>query len=834
MTILWQDIKYALRMLAKSPRFTLVVIGVLTLGIGVNTAIFSVINGVLLKSLPVRDPQDLRVLAWMGSDVPLGGFTSDMRGPRVSGESSWLAFSYPTYREFVEGAEGFSHLFGFSYIDEGWTVRAAGSAAAVADGLIVSGNFFDGYGARVLFGRPLTPQDDRGDADPAVVITYRFWERYYSLDPRVLGQTLMINNAGFTIVGVLPERHRGPLHGDPTDFYVPFAMQTLLTSDAERLEDRVLMWVRIMGRLAPGADEAKARASLEVLFPRTLRRPPAGEAPPAILLANGRQGLGGAVSAEARELMLLQGLVGLVLLIACANVAGLLLTRNAGRHQELSVRAALGAGRWRLIRQSLVESLLLSLAGAAGGLVVSVWLKAALVGTMTNLVRWMYNDLDYMARSSAGIRLGQGIDRTVLLFTLGTAACTTLLFGLLPAWRAGRADPLAELKTSGVRGVSRSRWGRLLIVVQTALSLLLVTWAGLLIRTVVNLRQVDPGYDAENLLVFELRPLESVVKREDLAGFFDRVRVNLAGIPGVRSVALSSGGWWPEISIPGFPPETVLVGLVSDEWLATMGVNLLAGRDFTPADTDGSQPVTIVNEAFVRHFFPGANPLGVSITTGSMSRRPEQHEIVGVCSDCRLDARSEVQPRIYFCHRQNLRRGVSFAVRSVLPALSLTPAVRRAVAEVDPDLPLQGLTTQKLVLEEALSLERTLRLLFVALGVLALGLSCLGLYGLMTFQVTSRTGEIGLRMALGARPADVARPILCEAGRLAFYGIVLGLPLTLALARVLDAVVFGIAPYDPVTLIGSGLVLLVVAVAAAWIPARRAAKVDPMVALRYE
>lgn len=834
MTTLWQDIRYGLRMLAKTPGFTAVVVLVLALGIGANTAIFSVINGVLLKSLPVRDPQDLRVLAWTGSDVPLGGFTSDMRGPRVSGKSSWLAFSYPTYREFAERAEGFSHLFAFSYVDEGWTIRAAGGAPAVADGLIVSGNFFDGYGARVLFGRPLTPQDDRAGADPVAVITYRFWERYYDLDPKVLGQTLMINNAGFTIVGVLPLRYRGPLHGDPTDFYVPFAMQALLTSDQERLEDRVLMWVRIMGRLAPGADEARTRASLEVLFPRTLRRPPAGEDRPAILLAGGRHGLAVAAWGQTGELMLLQGLVGLVLLIACANVAGLLLTRNAGRHQELSVRAALGAGRWHLIRQSLVESLLLSLAGAAAGLVMSVWLKAALVGTMTNLVRWMYNDLDYMARSSADIRLGQGIDKTVLLFTLGVAVFTTLLFGLLPAWRAGRVDPLAELKTGGVHGVSRSRWGRMLVVVQTALSLLLVAWAGLLTRTIVNLRQVDPGYDTENLLVFELRPLDSVVKRQDLAGFYDRVRVNLAGIPGVRSVAFSSDGWWPQASIPGFPPETIGVGLVSDGWLATMGVNLLVGRDFTPADIGGSQPVAIVNEAFARHFFPGANPVGVSVTTGGMSRRPEQHQVVGVCSDSRRDVRREAGPRIYFCQRQNVRRAVSFAVRSVLPALSLVPAVRRAVAEIDPDLPLQELTTQKLLLEKDLSLERTLRLLFVGLGVLALGLSCLGLYGLMAHQVTSRTGEIGLRMALGARPADVARPILREAGWLALLGIVLGLPLTLALARILGAVVFGIAPYDPATLIASGLILLGVALAAAWLPARRAAKVDPMVALRHE
>jgi predicted permease len=829
MTTLWQDIRYGLRMLGKSPRFTLVVILVLALGIGANTAIFSVINGVLLKSLPVRDPQDLRVLAWTGSLGPIDSLSFDMLGPRVPGKPSWLTFPYPTYREFAEKAEGFSHLFAFSYEEGGVTIQAGG-VPAVTYGLMVSGNFFDGYGAGVLLGRPLAPQDDRVGAEPAAVITYRLWERYYHLDPHVLGQSLMIDNRGFTIVGVLPQRYRGPLCGDPADFYVPLA----LTSDRFHLEDPRPGWIRIMGRLAPGADEAQALASLQVLFQRSLDQRPAEEERPGLLLVDGRHGLAVSPSGQSGELMFLQAVVGLVLLIACANVAGLLLARSAGRRQELSVRAALGAGRWRLIRQSLVESLLLSLAGAAAGLLVSLWLKGALVGTMTDLIRGMYGDLQYMGRSSASVHFIQGIDRTVLLFTLSVAAFTTLLFGLLPAWRAGRVDPLAELKTSGVHGLSRSRWGRILVVVQTALSLLLIAWAGLLTRTVINLRQVDPGYDTENLLVFQLSPLGSVVEKEDLAGFYDRVRGNLAEIPGVRSVAFSSRGWWPKASIPGFPPETIGVNLVSDGWLATMGVNLLAGRDFTPADTRGSEPVAIVNEAFARHFFPGANPVGVSVATGGMSGRPEPHQVVGVCSDCRRDVHQEAEPMIYFSYRQNLRREVSFAVRSVLPALSLVPAVRRAVTEVDPDLPLQELTTQRLLLEKDLSRERTLRLLFVGLGVLALGLSCLGLYGLMAHHVASRTAEIGLRMALGARPTDVARPILREAGRLVCYGIALGLPLTLALARILGAVVFGIAPYDPVTLIASGLILLGVALAAAWLPARRAARIDPMVALRYE
>jgi len=322
----------------------------------------------------------------------------------------------------------------------------------------------------------------------------------------------------------------------------------------------------------------------------------------------------------------------------------------------------------------------------------------------------------------------------------------------------------------------------------------------------------------------------------DLAGFFDQVRATLAAIPGVRSVALShvEGGWYSDISIPGRPTEEpkvpeAAVCIVSDGWLATKGVPLLAGRDFAPADISGSPRVAIVNEAFVRKFYPDEYPLGRSLKTEF-----GDCEIVGLCGNHRLRLRNEASPILYVCTRQQGFRRTNFTVRSVLPPLSLVPAVRKAIAKVDPGLPLEGVTTQKLLLRESVALERTLSLLCISLALLALGLSCIGLYGLMAYNVTRRTGEIGIRMALGARPADVARPILREAGLLAVLGVALGLPLALALAFVLSAVIYGIAPYDPVTMVGSGLILLGVAVAAAWIPARRAARIDPMVALRYE
>ncbi len=834
MSTLWRDIRYGLRMLARSPGFTIVALLSLALGIGANTAIFSVINGVLLKSLPVRDPDRLRVIGWRrGENVEIYGLTSDSRGQRGFGESFCMAFPYPLYREFAEKAEGFSPIFGFSYVEGGVTVSGEGFAVAT-HGLSVSGNFFDGYGARVLIGRPITPEDDRVGAEPVAVITYPFWRRHYDLDPHVLGRTLMVNGIAFTIVGVLPEWYRGPLSGDPSEFYVPITAQPQITSD-ELLERPHRGWVRVMGRLAPGANEARARGSLEVLFRQVVRPSETKMERPFIVLADGKQGLGMPSVASTLVLVFLQALVGVVLLIACANVASLLLARGAMRHHEMSVRAAIGAGRWRLIRQSLMESLVLSAGAAVLGLVLSVWISASVRGSVTALLRQTQADLGYMGNPSANVRLVQGIDGRVLLFTLAVGILTTVLSGLIPALRAAHVDPSAGLKDNVGRGAPRLRLGKMMIVAQAALSMVLVTGAGLLTRTVINLYQVDPGFDAENLLVFQLTPLESEHKTRDLVGFFDDVRRTIAAIPGVRSVALShvEGGWYTDVSVHGRSPEgpEVPVCIVSDGWLATKGVPLLAGRDFAPTDIAGSPRVAIVNEVFARKFFPDEYPLGQLVKT---EFGDEGYEIVGLCGNYKLGLRGEVPPTICLCTRQRTERRVTFTVRSVLPPLSLVPAVRRAVARNDPAIPLEGVTTQELLLKTSIALERTFALLCVSLALLALGLSCIGLYGLMAYNVARRTSEISVRMALGARPTDAARSILREAGLLAILGVVIGLPMALALGVILSAVVFGIAPYDPPTMVGSGLVLLAVAVAAAWLPARRAARIDPMVALRYE
>jgi len=837
MRTLWQDVRYSFRMLVKSPGFTIVAVISLAVGIGANTVIFSAINGVLMSSLPVRNPDELRVVGWAGQNVSsVAGMTSDSMGVTESGQRYRLSFPYTVYRDFAEKAEGFSDLFAFSYLEDGMTINADG-VVAVTHGLLVSGNFFSGYGERILIGRAITPQDDTAGVSPTVVISHRFWERYYSCDPRVLGRTLMVNNVPCTIIGVLSQRYRGPLAGDPTDFYLPITAQPQLASGDDWLVGTDRWRVRIMGRLATGTGEVEARSSMDILFRGFITTSKATMDEPTILLEEGKRGLYMEYSSIASMLTILQGLVGLILLIACANVASLLLARGAARQHELSVRAALGAGRWRLIRLSLVESLILSLAAGVFGLVIGICIKVAVAGSMAGFLARTQTHLSYVTdHQSAGIRFDPGIDGTILAFVLGVALLTTFVFGLAPALRAGHVDPLEGLKDSGSRAAPRLRLGRGLVAVQAGLSMLLVIGAGLLTRTVVNLRAVDPGFDTENLLIFKLNPLESSHKGDDLARFFDNVRQTIAGIPGVRSVALAQASilgasWFQELSIPGRHDSEFTVPLyhISDGWFDTMAVRLLSGRDFNPLDTLSSQPVAIINEAFARKFFPGENPLGLTLT----GEDEEVYQIVGVCSNHKSHLRDEPVPILYRPNRR-FARGMSFAVQSRLPPMSLVPAVRRAVAEIDRNLPLEGVTTQVRMLAESMGLERLLALLCGGLALLALSLSCIGLWGLMGYNVTRRTNEIGIRIALGARPRDVAWSVLREAIVLAGIGVALGILMALALAHILGSIVFDIAPYDPMTMLVSALVLVIVAVAAAMVPARRAARIDSMAALRYE
>ncbi len=829
MKTIWNDIRYGLRQLRKSPGFTAIAIVSLALGVGANTAIFSLINGILLKSLPVRNPHELRLINW----------TCYMKKPRIhnlEGGFEYIkyhkyycgSFPYPAYRDFAEKTEGFSDLFAFSYGRYTMTIRAGG-AASLANVQMVSGNFFKGYGARVLIGRPITPEDDRRDADPVTVITYGLWKRVFGLDPNVLGRTLALKDAAFTVIGVLPRRYIGPYAGGRrTDFYVPMAAQLQLMPDEKWLDSDNAWWIQMMGRLAPGANEARVRTSLELLFNHVVNRSGAEIDHPGILLQEGRRGVLMGRRETVEPLWFLQGVVGLVLLIACTNLAGLLLAQGAARQHEMAVRAAMGAGRWRLIRQSLMESMILSLAGVCLGLAFSSWIRAALAGLIID--------------PSDHQRFNLQIDANVLMFTLAVGVVTALLSGLFPALRAGNTDPSEGLKDSGSRGAPRLRLGKVLVSTQVGLSILLVVVGGLLCRTLINLYRTDAGFDTENILLVDIKPSQSLSEVENTRQFHQALRQKIAAIPGVKSVALSDrtllggGRRSPDISIPGRPDAERRESqelVVSDEYFATMGINLLAGRDFRATDTPGSQGVVIVNEEFRRLFFPDENPLGQFITVSTVGDK--QLQIVGLCSDHTYGGiRRGVLPILYIPHKQDWEPSMTYAIRSVLPPLSLVPAVRKVVADIDRNLPLEGITTQKLAIEESFALERLFASLCGGLALLAVLLSCIGLYGIMAYNVARRTGEMGIRKALGARPWDVARPILREALTLTAIGVAIGLPVALALVQIMRGIVYGIEPHDPITIIGTIGIMIMVAILSAWIPARRAAKIDPMEALRYE
>ena len=829
MNALINDIKYTFRQLRKSPGFTVVAVLSLALGIGINTAIFSMINGILYKSLPVRNPHELRVINWTGHKLLRRWRKFEGNVGNISSNKVYSgAFPYPAYRDFAEQARGFSDIFAFFYCGDPVTINVGG-VASLANPQMVSGNFFKGYGARVLIGRPITPEDDLPDATPVAVLTYPFWQRVYGLDPHVLGRTLTVGNTGFTVIGVLPRRYVGPLAGERrTDFYVPMMAQPLIKGEEDGwLNSYDTWWVQMMGRLAPGADEAQVQASLETLFSHVLNRSIVEIDRPGIFLQEGRHGVLIKRQQMAQPLWYLQCVVGLVLLIACTNLAGLLLARGAVRQHEMAVRAAMGAGRWRLIRQSLTESMVLSLAGVCLGLVLSLWIRAALTGLVVDPSRHQHFDLS--------------VDANVLIFTLAVGVVTTLFSGLFPALRAGNTDPSDGLKDSGSRGAPRLRLPKVLVTAQVGLSVILVVLGGLLCRTLINLYRTDTGFNTENLLLVKISPYQSLSPPEykDLEGFYDAVRRNIAEIPGVRSVALScrtllGGGYWDsDISIPGrsdAEQHKSMALVVSDGYFATMEINLLQGRDFRVTDTDDSQGVVIINEEFGRSFFPGKDPLGQFIMVSG-----DQCQIVGLCSNQKYDhLRRDVSPILYLHYLQTRFLYLTYAIRSALPPMSLVPAVRKAVADIDRNLPLEGITTQKLALKESLAQERLFASLCGSLALLALALSCIGLYGLMAYNVARRTGEMGIRKALGARPWDVARPILREALTLAAIGLAIGLPVALALVQVMRSFVYGIEPYDPLTIIGVAVIMIAVAALAGWIPARRAAKVDPMVALRYE
>jgi predicted permease len=867
----WQDLRYGARVLMKQKSITAIAVLSLALGIGANTALFSIVDAMLLKQLPVKEPERLVLFqAVAPSDFSAGGYSGNNPQDPVTGQTRMTSFAQVSYQRMREQGQqpsgAFSDIFAFSNV--GLNVSADGQADR-ANGQFATGNYYRGLGVQPLLGRELTDEDDQLSATPVAVLSYRYWQNRFSGDAGVVGKQINLNNRAFTVIGVTPPGFDGTGQvGDTRDITIPLALEAALNADPKdsRNYGAGLWWLRVMGRLQPGASVQQAQAQLENVFQqsviahRTARNTQAladgrnAVSPldpkqyPRLVLASGAQGEMNLRENYAPSLYLLLGVVGMVLLIACANVANLLLARAASRQKEIGVRLALGASRGRLLRQLLTESVLLAAVGGALGLVFAFWIKAGLLAT---------NDW-----GGQGMRaLDPRLDWRVLAFTLALSLLTGIVFGLAPAWRATQVDLTPTLKDSG-RGssaASRSWLSRGLVVAQVALSLLLLIGAALFVRTLVNLQRVDPGFNTKNLLIFNIVPALLGYKDERLKTLCDRMAEKLEALPGVSKVTFtstpllaadkSSRGFYLRSALTAAPDANgnikptdgthVLYG--RENMLETLEIPLLAGRAFNPQDDERAPKVVVVNQTFARKFFPNESPLGKRFTFDA--KKPDEFEIIGLVKDAKYaKQRDDVPPTTYLPWRQhpNTMRSGTVEMRIAGDPQSTITAVRQAMHEVDANLPLTNVKTQVEQADETLRMERLFAKLVTLFGLLAQLLASIGLFGVLAYAVAQRTQEIGIRMALGASRSDVLKMVVRQGMTLAVIGVVLGLVGTYVLTRYLESwmslskMLYGIKPNDPLTYGVTAVLLTVVALIACYLPARRATQVDPLVALRVE
>jgi predicted permease len=813
------DFRHTLRQLGKSPGFTVVAVLSLALGIGACTAVFSLCNAILLRSLPVPNPQELRFIQWTGTEpnIPSRNGNRTMVGKRWTADT----VHHPEFLNLREQAAPLADLFGFFPVQE--VVARATHEPFVASGLMVSDNFFRALGVRAVQGRLLQAGDDDPATGANVVITHRWRENHFAQNPEVIGQLITLNGTAFTIVGVLPPDFPGVAPGDPAEFYVPMqAGSPFLFTDITSTRH---WFVRLMARLKPGASEAQLASVLSVAFARDAQ---AVMKEPAMVIEAGSGGPSFDRKNYQKPLTLMAVVVGLVMLLACANLAGLSLARGVARQHELAVRVALGSSRWRIAVQSLAENLVLAFAGGGLGLAIAFWAKTAISRLL--------------AGSAEGLRYDLSLDLSILGFGLAAALITAVASGLLPAWRASRVDPLDGLKTRGALAAPQLRIGKTLVAAQIALSLLLLTGAALYLQSLVNLRRVDAGFTTQKVLVFQLNPLGVGYKDEQLTPFYARAQEALAAIPGVEGATvvqyplLSRRYWGIGFSLPGKParPSDELQAqrlTVGENFFATMNIPILQGRGLAATDVAGAPNALVVNASFARKYFPDEDPLGRAVKIHGIT-----WQIVGVCRDTKYDdLKAGPQPIVYTSFRQYvIRNATSFNVRTALPPATLANAIRRAIAEFDPNVPIAHLTTLDELRDANIGQERLFASLCAAVAGLALLLSCIGLYGLMAYHVTRRRSEIAIRMAIGAQPREVARAILREAFLLGAAGIALGLPAVFAATRLVRSQLYNVQPNDPAILAIVTAALLCVALLAAWIPVRRATRIDPMEALRAE
>jgi predicted permease len=816
------DLRYAIRLLWKSPVFTLAVMLSLALGIGANTAIFTLINAVMWRTLPVKDPETLVLLTHSRGSTFTGGFT------------------YQQYRIMRQQSGGFTELAAWSSARV--NVSIDGNLEPTTDGQLVSGNYFSLLGVSPIAGRTISAEDDVvANGHPVAMISYGYWKRRFGLSPAVIGRAIAISGTRFTVIGVTPPEFFGLEVGTSPDLFLPVLMQPTAIPDLENLLDQPIIyrtWLQVVSRLAPGATAAQAAAQLEPVYNQEVPTANKFGGPPLpperLRVESAATGISDLRREFSQPLFILMSIVGIVLLIACANTANLLLARGAARSGEFGVRIALGAGRRRLIRQLLVESIVLALAGGVCGVL--------LAGVATRLL------VAYMSAGQTPIVLELNPDLRVLTFTAAVSVLTGILFGLTPALRATRIDLTPSLKTVGrsVRGGLRS--GKILCVAQVALSLVLLIGAGLFVRSLQKLNRQDSGVDRDRVLIVRVEPRGS--DQRNIPGTSPRLDrtyrellARVAAIGGVRSCSLAQftpttlrGNTIP-FTLPSGAEQRALVPMIYPKFFETMGIGLMAGRDFGDSDLSPQSPsVAIVNETFAREAFKGAPAVGQQLR-----QRDERIEIVGVVRDSRYTSvREETPPTVYqtFLHTRTGRGQMALYVQAAASPALVVSQVRQAVQDIDRDLPLFAIHTLAEEMGAVLVRDRLIATLSSVFSALALVLACVGLYGLLSFSVVQRSAEMGIRMALGANRADVVWTVMREALLLVAAGLIIGIPLALALGRLasnrISGLLFGLQPTDPITIATATMVLALIAAGAGYLPARRASRVDPMVALRNE
>jgi predicted permease len=835
------DVRYALRQLRAAPVFTAVAILSLGLGIGANTAIFSLMEQAIWKQMPVKAPEQLRLFTWVSGPkaVPNSMSGNWARDSGRGGATTSASFSYVVYQEMQRHAPAFDSIFGF---------KAMGRLTAIVDGQaelvrgeLVTGNFYDALGVVPILGRAIEPADDTiGNGTIVGVISDGFWARRSGRDPAIVGKQVRINQQPVTIVGVNPPAFTGVESGESPDIFLPLTAQPIVTpspyGNPSMVANPDYYWMQVMGRLkGDGAvSESEVQNAMDLVFQQAVYASLPDRTDrdrPSLRLLTGSRGLDNLREQFAQLLVILFAFVALVLLIACANVANLLLARAAVRRRELSLRLALGAGRSRIARQLLTEGLTLGIGGGLVGVVIGYWTRNAIPMLFSS--SWETRQFD------------AAFDLRVLLLSLAVTIATSVLFSLAPIWQAMRVEINSALKDGGRSAVSLSSalHGKALIVFQVGVSVLLLIGAGLFVRTLSNLRSVNLGFNPDRILLFSMNPPRNRYAGAARKALYERLQEQIATIPAVEissvsTIALVAGG----SSTTRVTPEgasaheagQASVNDVGDRFHETMRIPIIAGRAFDARiDRAGSPIVSIVNQEFVRRFFPNdPQPIG-----RSFKNNDKMFQIVGICGDARYDRARNAMPPTFFrlvTQTPTELRDMTFELRTTVAPATIMRSVRQAVDAVDKDLPIYDVRSQVDQIDQTLARERLFAMLTSAFGLLALVLASIGIYGLMAHNVSRRTGEIGIRIALGAERLNVLLMVLREASWLAIAGVVLGVASAIWLGRYIKTMLFGVEFADPITIGGAIVLMLLVALLAGWLPARRASRLDPMVALRHD